>query len=244
MNTVFRKNQSGFLKNMLSDELLDTYKNNKNNLEIELSIGFGDNWVNTRDKRVRYNSYCKKNDILKIRNYLEMKNNLIPIQKIYKIQTTPFSNQKHSCYRKIVEKNNTNYQKKTVIFTKDSLLYNSRLRISLEDELQILDPTIFDGSKMLNKHRYSYKWFSSFDKNINFCTFDITETMNDTELLGQVEIEFNNSQILDNENLKGDTRPTPSALPQLEQATIDLSYPSPPVEAVDNKRHKPRAQPQ
>ena len=209
MNSLFLSNNMHFLRRLFNQKTMNLIQKHKTDegLEVEISLGCGNNWFNTQEKRLRYNSYCEKHFAEKFQYFLEAHLCLIKTSKNYTVYLSP-AETKFSSYRKFDEKGSSKIQKKTVLLTRDDLIYNNRMRISEEHDIthifQNFDASVFDSADPLYKTRDSYTWFSKESDTVPFCYFDITKTTKDSEWLYQIEIEFHVPSLFDNLYLKLD----------------------------------------
>lgn len=195
INDLFLSSDAHFLKRLFNQKTMNLIRKHKDDagLEVEISLGCGNNWFNTSDKKLRYNSYCDKQFADGFQYFLEQDLCLMKTTRNYTVFLSP-ADIKFSTYRKFHEKNESKIQKKTVLLTRDDLINNNRLRISEEHDIvhvfQNFDTSVFDNSDPLLKTRDSYAWFSEGCHSIPFCNFDITKTTKNLEWFYQIEIEF------------------------------------------------------
>lgn len=186
--TFLQKTDGSSFNHLFDSPTLTVIRDNltKTGLEVEISLGCKNNWINTHDKRLRYNSYCKREYVENLRSVLQSM--ALEYTKTDYVVYISQSETKRSSYRKILKNSNETFQKKSVIHSNDDILYNTRLRVSLEEPLPVLDVSLFNNSQPLYKSRETYVW-SSEDAQ-PFCKFDITKTKKSDWVLYQIEIEF------------------------------------------------------
>lgn len=194
MSELFTSNGGNFLHNFFNNRTLQFITQHKDDpgLEVEISLGCGNNWYNTPERKLRYNSYCTKSFIEEFQYYLETRMSLQKTSRNYTVHLAP-GDMKFSSYRKFHEKGDTKTQRKKVLLTRDDLISNNRMRISSENDVmnifQTFDSSIFNNSEPLQKSRDTYTWCAS-DSDMPFCRFDLTTTTENNVWFYQVEVEF------------------------------------------------------